>query len=81
MRNGTSDLYAALDIASGKVITKMTDQHRAIEFRAFLNQINRTVPDNLAVHVICDNASTHKAPEIQRWLKRHRRFTLHDTPT
>jgi transposase len=81
VRNGTSDLYAALDVASGKVITKMTDQHRAVEFRAFLNLIDNSVPDGLAVHVICDNASTHKAPEIQRWLKRHRRFTLHYTPT
>jgi transposase len=81
VRNGTSDLYAALDIASGKVITQMTDQHRAVEFRAFLNLIDKSVPDDLAVHVICDNASTHKAPEIQRWLKRHRRFTLHYTPT
>jgi transposase len=81
IRNGTSDLYAALDVASGKVITQMTDQHRAVEFRAFLNLIDRNVPDDLAVHVICDNASTHKAPEIQRWLKRHRRFTLHYTPT
>ena len=81
VRNGTSDLYAALDVASGKVITQMTDQHRAIEFRRFLNLINNTVPTDLAVHVICDNASTHKAPEIQRWLKRHRRFTMHYTPT
>ena len=81
VRNGTSDLYAALDVASGKVITKMTDQHRAVEFRSFLNLIDNSVPDGLAVHVICDNASTHKAPEIQRWLKRHRRFTLHYTPT
>ena len=81
VRNGTSDLYAALDVASGKVITQMTDQHRAIEFRAFLNLIDKSVPDDLAVHVICDNASTHKAPEIQRWLKRHRRFTMHYTPT
>jgi len=81
VRNGTSDLYAALDIASGKVLTQMTDQHRAVEFRSFLNLIDRDVPDGLAVHVICDNASTHKAPEIQRWLKRHRRFTLHYTPT
>lgn len=81
VRNGTADLYAALDVASGQVITAMTDQHRAIEFRAFLNLINRTVPADLAVHVVCDNASTHKAPEIVRWLKRHRRFTLHYTPT
>jgi hypothetical protein len=68
VRNGTSDLYATLDVASGKVITQMTDQHRAVEFRAFLNLIDHNVPDGLAVHVICDNASTHKAPEIQRWL-------------
>jgi transposase len=81
VRNGTSDLYAALDVASGKVITHMTDQHRAVEFRAFLNLINRSVPDDLTVHVICDNASTHKAPEIQRWLQRNRRFTMHYTPT
>jgi transposase len=81
VRNGTSDLYAALDVASGQVLTQMTDQHRAIEFRNFLNLINRSVPDELAVHVICDNASTHKAPEIVRWLKRHRRFTIHYTPT
>jgi len=81
VRNGTSDLYAALDVASGKVITQMTDQHRAVEFRAFLNLIDKSVPAGLAVHVICDNASTHKAPEIVRWLKRHRRFTLHYTPT
>jgi transposase len=81
VRNGTSDLYAALDVASGKVLTQMTDQHRAIEFRKFLNLIDKTVPDGLDVHVICDNASTHKAPEIQRWLQRHRHFTLHYTPT
>jgi transposase len=81
VRNGTSDLYAALDVASGKVLTQTTDQHRAVEFRAFLNLIDRTVPAELAVHVICDNASTHKAPEIVRWLKRHRRFTMHYTPT
>jgi len=81
VRNGTVDLYAALNVASGQVITQMTDQHRAVEFRKFLNLINRSVPDDLDVHVICDNASTHKAPEIQRWLKRHRRFHLHYTPT
>jgi hypothetical protein len=81
VRNGTADLYAALDVASGKVNTQMTDQHRAAEFRAFLNRINRNVPDGLDVHVICDNASTHQALEIHRWLARHKRFTLHYTPT
>ena len=78
VRNGTSDLP---NVASGEVITKMTDQHRAVEFRKFLNLIDRSVPDDLAVHVICDNASTHKTPEIERWLARHRRFTVHYTPT
>jgi transposase len=62
VRNGTADLYAALDVVSGQVITQMTDQHRAVESRKFLNLINRSVPDDLAVHVVCDNASTHKAP-------------------
>jgi transposase len=62
IRNGTSDLYAALDVASGKVITQMTDQHRAVEFRAFLNLIDKSVPADLSVHVICDNASTHRPP-------------------
>jgi hypothetical protein len=57
----------------GPVITQMTDQYPAVEFRAFLNLIARTVPDGLAVRVACDNACTHKAPEIQRWLKSDRR--------
>ena len=81
LRNGTTNLYAALDVASGKVITDLTAQHRAIEFRKFLNLINRTVPADLDVHVIVDNSSTHKTPEIHRWLVRHPRFTLHFTPT
>ncbi len=81
VRHGTTDLYAALDVASGKVLTQMTPQHRAIEFRRFLNLINRTVPDHLDVHLIIDNQSTHKTPEIHRWLLRHPRFTVHFTPT
>jgi len=81
LRHGTTNLYAALDVASGKVITDLTTQHRAIEFRKFLNLVNRSVPDHLDVHVIVDNSSTHKTPEIHRWLLRHPRFTLHFTPT
>ncbi len=81
VRHGTTNLYAALDIASGKVISDMTAQHRALEFRRFLNLINRSVPADLDVHVIVDNVSTHKTPEIHRWLMRHPRFTLHFTPT
>ena len=81
VRNGTTNLYAALDMASGKVIADMTDRHRAQEFRKFLNLINRSVPEDLDVHLIVDNVSTHKTPEIHRWLIRHPRFHLHFTPT
>ena len=62
-RNGTTNLYAALDVASGHVIADMTTRHRAIEFRKFLNLVNRNVPDDLDVHVVLDNVSTHKTPE------------------
>ena len=80
-RNGTTNLYAALDVASGKVIADLTPRHRAEEFRRFLNLIDNRVPEGLDVHVIVDNNSTHKTPSIQRWLLRHPRFTLHFTPT
>ena len=80
-RNGITNLYAALDIASGNVIADMTPRHRAEEFRRFLNLIDRSVPEHLAVHVVLDNQSTHKTPSIQRWLLRHPRFVLHFTPT
>ena len=81
VRGGTTNLYAALDIASGQVIADMTEHHRALEFRRFLNLINNSVPKDLDVHVVVDNSSTHKTPEIHRWLLRHPRFTLHFTPT
>ena len=80
-RNGTTNLYAALDVASGKVISEMTSRHRADEFRRFLNQIDKSVPAHLQVHVVLDNSSTHKTPSIQRWLVRHPRFSFHFTPT
>jgi transposase len=80
-RNGTTNLYAALDVASGKVIADLTPRHRAEEFRRFLNMIDKNVPEGLDVHVIVDNNSTHKTPSIQRWLLRHPRFTLHFTAT
>jgi transposase len=81
VRNGTTNLYAALDVASGNVITDLTDRHRTTEFIRFMNLINRSVPDHLDVHVIVDNSSTHKTPAVHRWLLRHPRFTLHFTPT
>ena len=80
-RHGTTNLYAALDVASGCVISDLTTRHRAEEFRRFLSLIDRSVPAELEVHVICDNSSTHKTPTIGRWLVRHPRFTFHFTPT
>jgi transposase len=81
LRNGTTNLYAALDVASGNVIAEMTPRHRGEEFRRFLNLIDTSVPAHLDVHVVLDNSSTHKTPSIQRWLVRHPRFTFHFTPT
>jgi len=80
-RNGTCDLFAALEIATGKVITDIRPRHTSADFVAFLNTINRNVPDELDVHVILDNLATHKTPTVQRWLLRHRRFHFHYTPT
>jgi transposase len=80
-RHGVTNLYAALDVASGKVISQLTARHRAIEFKRFLVHLDRSVPADLGVHVICDNSSTHKTPAIQRWLVAHPRFQLHFTPT
>jgi transposase len=80
-RNGTVDLFAALEIASGTVISDIRTSHTQDDFIAFMNKINREVPAELDVHVILDNLSTHKTPKVQRWLVRHRRFHLHFTPT
>lgn len=81
LRHGTTDLFAALDTKTGKVIGKCYAQHRAREFKLFLREIDAAVPGSHEVHVILDNLSTHKTPEIQRWLLRHPRFRLHFTPT
>ena len=81
VRAGTSSLYAALDVSSGKVISSLHSRHRAIEFKKFLVKIDAEVPDQFTVHVVLDNASTHKTPAIKRWLLAHPRFHLHFTPT
>ena len=81
VRNGTLDLFAALEIATGKVITDLRKSHKARDFIAFLNKIDHEVPDELAVHVILDNLSTHKTPAVHEWLLRHPRFHFHFTPT
>jgi transposase len=80
-RAGTSSLYAALDITTGKVIGSLHARHRAIEFKKFLKTLDREVPAELDVHLILDNSSTHKTPAIQKWLAAHPRFVLHFTPT
>jgi transposase len=80
-RSGTSSLYAALDLTSGKVIGRLHSRHRAIEFKRFLQTLDREVPADLAVHLVLDNSSTHKTPAIQKWLAAHPRFVLHFTPT
>ncbi|MDZ7675062.1 MAG: IS630 family transposase [Acidimicrobiales bacterium] len=80
-RNGTLDLFAALDIATGTVITDLRKTHTSEDFVAFLNKVNRNVPKDLEVHVVLDNLQTHKTPKVQKWLLRHKRFHFHFTPT
>ena len=81
VRHGTTSLFAALDMASGKVIGSLKARHRATEFKKFLIEIDEQVPKDLQVHLVLDNYATHKTPEIGRWLLRHPRFHLHFTPT
>ena len=81
VRHGTTDLFAAFNIADGTVISELHRHHRAAEFKKFLARIGKAVPAGLAVHLACDNLATHKAPVIQAWLARHPRFCLHFTPT
>jgi transposase len=80
-RAGTSSLYAALELTTGKVLGALHRRHRAIEFKKFLQLIDREVPAHLDVHLVLDNSSTHKTPAIKRWLAAHPRFVLHFTPT
>jgi transposase len=81
IRNGTLDLFAALNVATGEVIAKTKRQHRPIDFVEFLRTIDSAVEPNLQVHVILDNLSAHKSPVVKRWLVRHPRFQFHFTPT
>lgn len=81
IRHGTLDLFAALDVATGKVIARCTRQHRAKEFVEFLREIDKNVPADREAHIVLDNLSTHKSPAVHRWLVRHPRFHLHFTPT
>ena len=81
VRHGTTSLFAALDMTTGKVIGSLHHRHRATEFKKFLQLIDAEVPADLEVHLVLDNYATHKTPDIQRWLLRHPRFELHFTPT
>jgi transposase len=81
VRHGITTLFAALDVATGRVIGSIHRRHRAVEFRKFLAKLDKQVPADLDVHLICDNYTTHKHPTIQRWLAAHPRFHLHFTPT
>jgi transposase len=80
-RHGTASLYAAFDVATGKVLGSVTRQHCAADFVQFLEKIDRAVPRRRALHLVLDNSSTHKTPEVGAWLAGHPRFTLHFTPT
>lgn len=80
-RHGTTSLFAALDIATGRVIGKCYGRHRAVEFRKFLDEIEAAVPPDLDVHLVIDNYATHKAPTVRNWLNRRPRWHVHLTPT
>lgn len=81
VRHGTTTLFAALDIATGKVIGELHRRHRAKEFLQFLQTIDDHVPQLLDVHLVMDNYGTHKTPAVKRWFNRHPRFQVHFTPT
>jgi transposase len=81
VRHGITTLFAAFDIADGTVISELHRRHRATEFKKFLTTIDKTVPTDLDVYLICDNYGTHKTPAIKAWLAAHPRFHMHFTPT
>jgi transposase len=81
VRHGTTTLFAALDVASGNVITQCKPHHRHQEFLSFLKHIDRNVPKELDIHLVIDNYSTHKHPKVRTWLAAHPRYHVHYTPT
>ena len=80
-RNGTIDLFAALNILDGTVVTELHRRHRHQEFLIFLRTIDDNVPEELDIHMVLDNLGTHTQPDVKRWFSRHPRFKLHFTPT
>jgi transposase len=81
LRNGITTLFAALDVASGRIYGSIHRRHRAAEFKKFLAKLDKQVPADLDVHLICDNYGTHKHPTVIKWLATHPRFHMHFTPT
>ena len=80
-RHGTTTLFAALNVADGRVIGTCMDKHRHQEWLKFLRLVDQTTPADKQLHLIVDNYATHKHPKVQRWLSRHKRFHMHFTPT
>jgi putative transposase len=81
VRHGTTTLFAALDIATGQVLTCCKNRHRHQEYLQFLKQVDSSVPPDLGVHLVVDNYATHKHPRVKRWLAAHPRYQVHHTPT
>jgi transposase len=80
-RNGTTTLFAALNTLTGEVLGTCAQRHRHQEWLAFLREINKATPKDKEIHIICDNYATHKHPKVKSWLKYHKRFHVHFTPT
>jgi len=80
-RNGTTTLFAALNVLEGKVVGRCMQHHRHQEFISFLNAVERAVPPGKVIHAILDNYATHKHPKVVAWLARHPRWVFHFTPT
>src|SRR5919106_982951 len=81
VRHGTTTLFAALDIASGQVLTRCQRRHRHQEYLAFLKEVDESLPPNLDIHLVVDNYATHKHQRVKRWLAAHPRYHVHYTPT
>jgi len=81
LRHGTTSLFAALDVATGKVIGSCHRRHRHQEFLRFLDRIEEVVPTHLDIHLVMDNYGTHKMPKVKRWFARRPRYKVHFTPT
>jgi len=81
VRHGTTNLFAAFNIADGTVISELHRRHRAAEYLKFLRSIDKAVPPELDVHIACDNLSAHKTPAVNEWISRRPRFHVHVTPT